>query len=321
MSGDISVDDALERLHGGSLQSFVERRKALAKELRASGDKSGARAVTAVAKPSLPAWVINQLVRGHRQAVDRAVAALDRQRDLSLGALSGGLDAGALAVAKRAEKQAMVEVASLAATVLEEDGHAASKTNVDRVTKSLRSAALDPNARPLLERGRLEREVAEGGFEAVASQLDPALLLAALTAKSQKPARAKRKVDAMFARSTRSDAEHADEAASGSPSTPARAPQRARVVSEPPPPSPRERAERQEQERLERLAAAKIAAAKARTDIADQRAVVVRAEARIVELESALAAAQREARSARRALGDLKVKLEQADKRIRLLDA
>jgi hypothetical protein len=297
----MSVEDAMEELQSGSLNSFVARRKVLAKALRDGGDKKGARQVTAVPKPSLPAWVLNQLVRRHRATVEAAIAGIDRQRDLQLGALSGQLDTVALAAGKQAEKSAMGDVAEHAAAILEDDGHAASKTNIDRVTASLRAASLDPEARPLLEAGRLVRDVAQGGFEAVASQLDPALLLAALSAKGDAPTTKRSKVDGMFARSARSDASEA-------------APRRAET------PAPSPRAKRGGQDRVERLAAAHVAAATARSQIEEQRATVARCEARIVDLENELNGARAEARSARRKLGDFKVKLEQAEKRIRVLN-
>lgn len=296
------LEEAIERLHSGSLKSFVARRKDIAKELRAAGDKEAARTVMGIAKPTLAAWVVNQLARRHRATIDALLSAIDRQRDLQLGALSGELDAGALSAAKDEEKAQMSTAAELAAEVLEADGHAASKTNLDRVRKALRAAALDAAQRALVESGTLLKDEGEGGFDAVASQLDPALLLAALNAKSTKPAPKKRKVDGMFARSARSDAGRAAE-----PET--------RAVK-----STRSRAAQAEQDKQQRLAAAKVAAAKAREGIAAQRAQVVACEERIVQLENDLTAARAEARSARRKLSDLKHRLEQADKRIRLLE-
>lgn len=308
----MSVEDALEQLYAGSLKSFVSRRKALATERRAGGDKAGAKDVMALPKPSLPAWVINQLVRRERAVVDEVLAAIDQQRDLQLGALAGGLDVAALASAKRAEKDGLSSAAQSATAILDEDGHAPSKGNIDRVMRALRAAALDPETRPLLERGVLVTDATEGGFEAVASQLDPALLLAALTSSTKAP-RKRPKVDGMFARSTRSDAD------AGRERDPSQSVEPITVAAQVPKESAADRAERATQERKERLAAAQIQVAEARARVRDQRAEMVKNEERIVALENELNGARAEARSARRKLSDLKAALEQAEKRVRIL--
>src|SRR5690606_23950073 len=135
----------------------------------------------------------------------------------------------------------------------------------------LRAAALDPETRPLLERGVLVTDATEGGFEAVASQLDPALLLAALTS-SGRPPRKRPKVDGMFARSTRSDADAGRERDT-SPSV-----EPSEVAVHAPAESAADRAERVARERAERLAAAQIQVGEARARVQDQRAVMVKNE-------------------------------------------
>ena len=305
----MGVEDSLEQLHAGSLKAFVSRRKALAQALRASGDKTGAKDVMAMSKPSLPAWVVNQLVRREPALVDEVLASIDQQRDLQLGALAGGLDVSALTSAKEAEKRGMASVAESAAAILDEDGHAPNKANVERVTRALRAAALDPQTRPLLQRGVLVTEAPAGGFEAVASQLDPALLLAALTASGRAP-RKRPKVDGMFARSTRSDAD-----AAGARD----AVERPQPVVDKPQESQADRAERAALERTKRLATARIQVAEARARVQEQRSVMVKNEERIVALENELNGARAEARSSRRKLSDLKATLEQAEKRVRIL--
>ncbi len=322
----MGFDEALDELHAGSLRRFVERRRELVATLRTAGDKEGARRLSAISKPALAPWVVNQLVRRHRAAVDAALSALDRQRDLQLGAITGELDVESLRAAKEAERAAMAAVAHLAGEVLGGDGHAANKANLERVTRLLRAAALDPAARPAFLRGQLTSDASEGGFEAVASQLDPALLLAALTAKTPPPPTKQRKVDGMFARATRSDAtnragmgpsQRPEAAADPDRNTPLAAPPPAAPAPAPAPapalaPDPR-------RERLERLVVAKAAAAQVREDLREQRALLASAEARVVQLEAELATARAQAQKARRQLGDLKVKQDQADKRVRLL--
>jgi hypothetical protein len=336
---------ALDRLYAGSLKGFVADRKALVAELRAAGDKEGARVVGAAAKPSVPAWVLNQLVRQARADVDVFVAAIDRQRDLQLRALGGELDGNAISAAKADEKDALARLGELAAAILEGDGHDGGKGNVDRVARTLRSAALDPEARPLFLRGRLVRDVAEGGFEAVAAQLDPALLLAALTAREEKPRKPARQVDGFFARNARAGATAETPAPAPAAPTPvvAKAPVAKLHIAKPPvekavekppvakppsipPPSiiPASVAPSSGAgagDRAERLTRAKVGVAQAKAELEAQRAAVRQQEERVAELEKALDAATAEARIAKRKLGDLEERLERAEKRVRVLES
>jgi hypothetical protein len=241
--------------------------------------------------------VLNQLMRKARDRVMAVLATIDRQRDLQLGALSGRIDAARLAEARAAETEAVAKVLAAVPAILEGDGHAASKSNIDRVARCLRAAALDAEERELLLGGRLIRDVSESGFEAVAAQLDPALLLAALSQKNERGAPAPaRKVDGLFARSTRSDADRAPPKTEPLPSRPDHP-----------------------EDRAERLAQAKVASAELRAQIDEQRATLDACESRRATLEKDLDAAKAEARMARRRLGDLNERLEQAERRIRLL--
>src|SRR5690348_16359271 len=58
-AGAIETDD----LYGLPLDRFVPERDALAKELRAGGDREAADAVKKLAKPTRAAWAVNTAVR------------------------------------------------------------------------------------------------------------------------------------------------------------------------------------------------------------------------------------------------------------------
>ena len=196
-------DAEIDELYAAPLTGFVSARKELVKKVRASGDRDAVKAIEGLGKPSLPAWVLNQLVRRERPRVDAVLASLDRQRDLQLGALDGSLDPKALQAAREEERTHTAAIAEAAEAILEQGGQASSKGNVDRVTKALRAVALSPSSREELLAGRLVEDAPAGGFEAAAEQLDPALLLAALSAKPA-PAKKKRSAkDGLFARSAR----------------------------------------------------------------------------------------------------------------------
>src|SRR5215218_3060404 len=69
------ADDPAAHLYGLDLEQFIGARDALAKELRASGDRDGATAVKKLAKPTRAAWAVNRLVRDRPDEIAALVAA------------------------------------------------------------------------------------------------------------------------------------------------------------------------------------------------------------------------------------------------------
>jgi hypothetical protein len=57
--------DVAAELYGGSREDFLATRKERAGEARAAGDRDLARRITALRKPTVAAWLVNQMVRRH----------------------------------------------------------------------------------------------------------------------------------------------------------------------------------------------------------------------------------------------------------------
>ena len=77
-------EDPVDRLYGLPAADFVAERDALAKALRAAGDREGAAQVKALAKPSRAAGALNRLLREHpdaAQALREAAGALAAAQD------------------------------------------------------------------------------------------------------------------------------------------------------------------------------------------------------------------------------------------------
>src|SRR5947207_4291315 len=70
------LDDQVDRLYGLPLDEFTRARDELARHLRQDGDGALAAEIKQLRKPSLPAWVVNQLARQRE---------LDMQRLLNAG--------------------------------------------------------------------------------------------------------------------------------------------------------------------------------------------------------------------------------------------
>jgi hypothetical protein len=121
-------DDAIQQLYQAPLAQFVAERKRLAGELRAAGDAAGAKALLARKRPSISAWVVNQLYWYTRDAFDAMLAT------------AGKLRAGDLSV-QPAHRDAIASLRGRAARFLEDSGHAASEPTLRRVTTTLAALA------------------------------------------------------------------------------------------------------------------------------------------------------------------------------------
>lgn len=147
------IDDQIDALYQGPLDAFTEARNALAKAAKRADLKT-------LTKPSLPAWVVNQLHWHRRPLVERLVAAAEAVRAAHLAAL-GGKPADVRA-AEAAHRDAVREAVAEARTVLAEGGHPSTPATLDAVRDTLQALPA-PEAD-----GRLTKPLAPRGFEALA---------------------------------------------------------------------------------------------------------------------------------------------------------
>ncbi len=156
------IDAEAEELYGAPLSQFTADRKRLADALRAQGERALAARVAALARPTLPAWVVNQLWRRERDDVEELFAAGQRMR-----AGEGG--------AWQAQRAALARLNAAAGELLRGDKHAASPATLRRVTANLQalsaqgSFAPDAAGRLVADRDPPGFEVLEDGAAAVAA--------------------------------------------------------------------------------------------------------------------------------------------------------
>jgi hypothetical protein len=142
---------------------FTPARDALAKELKAAGDKDAAAEVKALRRPTVAAWALNLAARRAPDELREAILAGDTLR-AAHGALMGGkADPHEVRRASEEERTAAAALASAAARLAEEAGTPLSPTVKDRVRETIHAASLDEAARNLLAAGRLEKELAPSG--------------------------------------------------------------------------------------------------------------------------------------------------------------
>lgn len=120
------VEEAAEALYGAPLSAFTAERKRLADALKAAGSKAAAAAVGKLARPSMSAWVVNQLWRQARPDMDALLAAGVRVREGD----RGGLDD---------QRAALARLRTTAAAVLTGDDHAANPATLQRVATTLQA--------------------------------------------------------------------------------------------------------------------------------------------------------------------------------------
>jgi len=159
----VAADDA-DDLYGLALDAFVPGRDALAKRLRAEGDRAAADEVKALRKPSVAAWAVNQTVRTQPKAAralwDAGDALIAAQEDL----LGGSGDAAALRSAVEGERAAVDALVEAARGLLTSEGRDLGEATLERVRETLHAAAIDPDAREEVAAGRATRELAHAGL-------------------------------------------------------------------------------------------------------------------------------------------------------------
>jgi hypothetical protein len=161
----MSTDREIDRLYQLPLAEFTAARNTLAKS---AGTDSGA--IKALAKPSVPAWAVNQLYWRERKAYDKLVRASERVRAGHAQALKGRkVD---LATLELQHGAAIKDAADRVRDLLTRTGDAATPMTMKAVVDTLRAL---PGGEP----GRLAQALAPIGFGAFG-----ALLKGAVTAKS-----------------------------------------------------------------------------------------------------------------------------------------
>lgn len=161
------LDEELRRLYTLPLGEFTAERNALAKRLQKSGDKEGADEVKSLAKPSVSAWVVNQLFAREEERMRGLLTAGEHARSALQHTLTVG-DAEALREALHDQRELRDQLRQSAAEILEQDVRAASQAILDRVTVNLDALALSPAAAEEAARVWLDADLEPPGFEVLA---------------------------------------------------------------------------------------------------------------------------------------------------------
>jgi hypothetical protein len=144
----------IDRLYQLPLDEFTPARTELAKD----ADRDRKAAIKALAKPTLPAWAVNQLYWTSRKTWDALIEASNRLRSAHRAALSGKkVDLRDPDAAHRSALNAALKETN---QILSRAGHPTTSSTLDAVSKTL-SALPAEDVPP----GRLTKPLSPAGFE------------------------------------------------------------------------------------------------------------------------------------------------------------
>jgi len=181
------LEDDVDALFKLPLAEFTGARNALAAELKKSGRGDDAVQVKAWAKPSVSAWVVNQLYWNHRDAFDQLIASGERFHKAQASPVAGKL--ANLRSALDARREALTQLSHLASSLLRDAGHNPSPDTVHRITTTLEAMSVYASRSDAPRPGRLTHDVDPPGFDSFASFVPSA----AVKQPAKEPARSPQK--------------------------------------------------------------------------------------------------------------------------------
>ena len=157
-----SLEETAHELYAVAPSDFTAERNRRAKGARAAGDAQLAERIQKLRKPTTAAWLLNTLVRTHRQEVEQ-VLALGAELRAAQGVLSGN-EVRAL---DRSRRQLTRAVTDQARALGREAGHPVSEQVATAVEETLRAAMADVAAAAALSTGLLTDTFSSTGLDPV----------------------------------------------------------------------------------------------------------------------------------------------------------
>jgi hypothetical protein len=155
---DGPAEEELERLYLQPPERFTAERNALAKRLREEGDREASEEIKKLRKPSLAAWLVNQLGLREPDDVARLMDAGERMRAAEESMLAGRADADELRAAATAVREALERLSARAREIAAEDGRKLNQATLDRVAETLQAASTDEAVAESVRSGHLAKE-------------------------------------------------------------------------------------------------------------------------------------------------------------------
>ncbi|MFJ9809252.1 hypothetical protein ACIRTB_13595 [Streptomyces sp. NPDC101158] len=166
----MDVEEVADELYGLRPTEFVAARDAYAAEARKAGDKDVAKAVSALRRPTVAAWVANLLARRRPEEARRFLEIGETLREAHRT-----LDAEQLRAASLQRNQLVGALTRTAADLARDEGQTVGDTVLHEIDQTLRGVLADPEVAGTWARGRLVKvPEAAVDFTAVAPTTSPA---------------------------------------------------------------------------------------------------------------------------------------------------
>lgn len=164
MVGMMTFEDVASELYGLPLDQFTARRNDRAQQARMAGDRKLAAQIKGLRRPTLAAWLGNQLVREHREEVGTLLAL-----GQALRSATAELRGDELRQLSGQQRRVLAVLVGQARAIAEASGQPVSQDAARGLEDTLRAALADPDAAAAFVAGRLVAGLtppALGGFPA-----------------------------------------------------------------------------------------------------------------------------------------------------------
>jgi hypothetical protein len=157
VTGTDLTGQAIADLYSGDPDAFVARRRELAAEARAAGDREAAKAIAGLGKPTRSAWAVNRLVHSDPDVPARLAGLGDRLR-----AGEAALDGASIRELSRARRE-LIEALTRRALSGAGQGQASAAMR-EEVSDTFSAALADPGVAEQVAAGCLVRAAHWAGF-------------------------------------------------------------------------------------------------------------------------------------------------------------
>lgn len=172
-----NIDDReLDALYRLTPEDFVPARDSLARALRSAGDRAMADQVKSLRRPTVGAWLVNQLVREHTDDIDELLATGALLRATQPAVLAGRADGTQLQTLTAARREQIDALVAAARDLVARTGRRGAP--LDAVDATLVAATSDEAAAAAVRSGRLGTHLSYSGFglgEDLGESVAPAL--------------------------------------------------------------------------------------------------------------------------------------------------
>ena len=161
------IESDIDALFHLPLGEFTSARNALAAKLKKAGHRDEAEAVRGLSKPSISAWVVNQLYWKQRKAFDKLMASGEQFRHAQASQLAG--KSAPVRAPLEARREALSELARLGSSMLTSAEHQPTPDTMRRITTTLEALSTYGKTANAPVAGRLTDDVDPPGFETLAA--------------------------------------------------------------------------------------------------------------------------------------------------------